>query len=181
MGMEPITALMFIVVAASIGLFAMALSRMFKTFQKVESGVVKSKQVVLLGLLLIPVLMSVPIMGTPINATNTTYSTTANRSLTVPVVCDQGEECLPQLFVAIPLNKTQLANMSSAEITNLKDDYLKTIDGYFEESIRTFKQNPTKPVSPMAYCNTLSEPGCYGMRPPDPDREPLLIELNKTK
>ena len=38
MGMEPTTALMFIVVAASIGLFAMALSRMFKTFQKVESG-----------------------------------------------------------------------------------------------------------------------------------------------
>jgi hypothetical protein len=157
-------------------------------------GVIKSKQLVLLGLLLIPALMSVPIMGTPINTTNTTYSTiapinttsttystTANRSLTVPVVCDQGEECLPQLFVAIPLNKTQLANMSSAEITNLKDDYLKTIDGYFEESIRTFKQNPTKPVSPMAYCNTLSEPGCYGMRPPDPDREPLLIELNKTR
>jgi hypothetical protein len=157
-------------------------------------GVVKSKRLVLLALPLIPVLMSVPIMGTPINTTNmtysttapinttnATYSTTANRSLTVPIVCDQGEECLPQLFVAIPLNKTQLANMSSAEITNLKDDYLKTIDGYFEKSIRTFKQNPTKPVDPVAYCDTLSEPGCYGIRPPDPDREPLLIQLNKTK
>ncbi|CAN5587291.1 hypothetical protein BH18THE1_BH18THE1_00870 [soil metagenome] len=178
--MEPTTALMFVVVAAPIGLFVMALSCMFKTFQKEESGIVKSKQLLFLGLLLIPVLMSVPVMGTPINATNTTYSTTANRSLTVPVVCDQGEECLPQLFVTIPLNKTQFANMSSAEITNLKDYYLKTIDGYFEESIRTFKQNPTKPVSPMAYCDILSEPGCYGIKPPDPD-QPLLIELNKTK
>ncbi len=120
-------------------------------------------------------------MGTPVNAINTTYSTTVNQTLTVPVVCDQGEECLPQLFVAIPLNKTQLANVSSAEITNLKDDYLKAIDVYFEESIRTFRQNYPKPLSPMAYCNTLPEPGCYGMRTPDPDREPLLIQLNKTK
>jgi len=138
------------------------------------------KVYVILGLLLIPVLISVPIMGMPINATNTSYSTNANQSLTVPVVCDHGEECLPQLFVAIPLNKTQLANMSSAEITNLKVNYLKAIDRYFEQSIRTFKQNPTN-SSPMAYCDTLPEPGCYGMRIPDPDREPLLIELNKNK
>jgi hypothetical protein len=180
MDMEPSKALMFVVVAESIGLFATALSRMFKTFQNVGFGVVKSKRLLLLGLLLIPVLISVPIMGTPTNETNTTYSTTANRSLTVPVVCDRGEECLPQLFVAIPLNKTHLANISSAEITNLKDGYLKTIDGYLEESIRTSKQNPTKPLSPMAYCDILSEPGCYGIRSPDPD-QPLLIELNKTK
>ena len=139
------------------------------------------KQYVILGLLLIPILISVPIMGMPINAINTSYSTNANQSLTVPVVCDHGEECLPQLFVAIPLNKTQLANMSSAEITNLKDGYLNAIDGYFEESIKTFKQNPTKSLSAMAYCDTLPEPGCYGMRIPDPDREPLLIELNKNK
>ena len=120
-------------------------------------------------------------MGTPINAINTSYSTTANQSLTVPVVCDHGEECLPQLFVAIPLNKTQLANMSSAEITNLKDDYLKATDGYLEQNFRTFKQNLTNSLSPMAYCDTLPEPGCYGMRIPDPDREPLLIELNKNR
>jgi len=139
------------------------------------------KQYVILGLILITMLISVLIMGTPISAINTSYSTNANQSLTVPVVCDKGKECLPQLFVAIPLNKTQLANMSSAEIINLKNDYLKAIDGYFVQSIRTFKQNPTNSLSPMAYCDTLPEPGCYGMRIPDPDREPLLIELNKNK
>ena len=36
-GMEPTTVLMFIIVGASIGLFGMALSRMFKTFQEVKS------------------------------------------------------------------------------------------------------------------------------------------------
>jgi H+/Cl- antiporter ClcA len=35
--MEPTTVLMFIVVGASIGLFGMAISHMFKTFQEVKS------------------------------------------------------------------------------------------------------------------------------------------------
>jgi len=35
--MEPTTVLMFIIIGASIGLFGMAISRMFKTFQEVKS------------------------------------------------------------------------------------------------------------------------------------------------
>src|SRR5688572_25107795 len=65
-------------------------------------------------------------------------STSNMSNITIPVVCDEGK-CLPQLFVSLPINQTQIKNTSEQDLTNLKEKYLQDFGKYLDDSFNMIK------------------------------------------
>ena len=89
-------------------------------------------------------------------------------TVTIPTVCDE-EECMPQIFVSIPINQTQLSSISENELNTLKEKYVKEFGDYLYDSFIMVKSHGDKPIKPSSYCKTLPEPGCHG-KTKQPDR-----------
>lgn len=111
---------------------------------------------------------SLLIATTSIMAT-TSYSieknSTSNMSnITIPVACDEGK-CLPQLFVSLPFNQTQITNTSEKDLTNLKEKYLQDFGKYLDDSFNMIKLHGVGPIKPMNFCDMLPPLGCFGITP----------------
>jgi hypothetical protein len=91
-------------------------------------------------------------------------STSNINNITIPAVCDD-EKCLPQLFVTLPINQTQITNTSEKDLTNLKEKYLQDFGKYLDSSFNMIKSHGVGPIKPMNFCDMLPPPGCFGITP----------------
>jgi hypothetical protein len=106
--------------------------------------------------------------STPQN--NTSGIVEVNNTVTIPAVCNDDEKCLPQIYVSIPVNETQIKGMSPDNLNKLKDSYIESLDAYIGESLSAIKIAPRGPIKSSDYCDTLPDPGCRGITRPPPER-----------
>jgi hypothetical protein len=67
--------------------------------------------------------------------------------------------------VSIPINQTQIKEMSADDLNSLKNMYTATFERYLNDTLYMIILDPMPPVDPMEYCETLPSPGCYGITP----------------
>jgi hypothetical protein len=102
----------------------------------------------------------------------------SNSTTTIPVLCnDRQEKCLPQFFVSIPINQTQIKEMSADDLNSLKNMYATTFERYLNDSLEMIILDPMPPMDPIEYCETLPSPGCYGITP-EPEDDDILIPMS---
>ena len=103
----------------------------------------------------------------------------SNSTKTILVLCDdQQEECYLKFFVSIPINQTQIREMSAVDLNSLKNMYATTFERYLNDGLDMIILDRIPPVDPMNYCATLDPPGCYGITPPPPEDNDIHIPMN---
>jgi hypothetical protein len=92
-------------------------------------------------------------------------------NLTIPAICENNL-CLPQIYASVPINLTQINEMSPSEVINLKYDIMTSFGNYLDKTFATIKSSKLIDLrSPYDICRDQPLPGCVGIRPPPPDKE----------